>query len=138
MAISKVKLPDNSVQDIMDSRITGVDSSPTSGSSNVVTSGGAYNEIHPAIATTQPSGGFLPNVLYNLGTLTGSKTFSLAMPSSNTIVNHYYWTFTAGSTAPTITWPSGLTWVGTSAPAIEAGGHYEISVLNGIAAYLEA
>ena len=45
MAISKVKLPNNSVQDIHDSRISGVDTSPTSGSENVVTSGGIYNSL---------------------------------------------------------------------------------------------
>ena len=49
-----------------------------------------YDEIHPAVVTTQPSGGFAPNVFYRLGTLTGTVTFSLATPSDNTIVNHYY------------------------------------------------
>ena len=43
MAISKIKLPDNSVQEIRDSRITGVDTTPTSGSTNVITSGGVYD-----------------------------------------------------------------------------------------------
>lgn len=45
MPIKKVKLPDGSVQDINDIRITGVDSSPTSDSGNVVTSGGVYTAI---------------------------------------------------------------------------------------------
>ena len=40
MAIKKVKLPNNTVVDINDARIPGVDSTPTSGSTNVVTSGG--------------------------------------------------------------------------------------------------
>lgn len=96
-----------------------------------------YDEVHPAIVTTQPSGGFVPNVLYNLGTLTGSKTFTLASPSDNTIVNHYYWTFTAGSTAPTITWPSGISWFGGSAPTITAGKHYDVSILDNIAVCME-
>lgn len=96
-----------------------------------------YNEIHPAVITTQPSGGFAPNVLYRLGTLTGSKTFTLASPSDNTIVNHYYWTFTAGSTAPTITWPSGISWFGGSAPTITAGKHYDVSILDNIAVCME-
>ena len=96
-----------------------------------------YDAIHPAVGSSQPAGGFLPNVMYALGTLTGSVTFALAAATSG-IVNHYFWSFTAGSTAPTITWPSGLTWVGGSAPELTAGNHYEISVLDGIAAYLEA
>lgn len=96
-----------------------------------------YSEIHPAIASSQPSGGFLPNVFYNLGTLTGSVTFTLATPTDATIVNHYYWTFETGSTAPTITWPNGITWLGGSAPEISASKHYEISVLNGIGTFME-
>lgn len=45
MAIKKVKLPNNTVVDINDSRISGVDSTPTSGSINVVTSGGVAEAI---------------------------------------------------------------------------------------------
>lgn len=98
---------------------------------------GVYDEVHPAVASSQPQGGFLPNVLYNLGELTGSVTFALATPADNTIVNHYYWTFETGTTAPTITWPSGVSWVGGSAPTINADKHYEISVLNGIGTSME-
>lgn len=52
MSISKVKLPDNSVEDIHDARIPGVDSTPTSGSSNVITSGGVYAAIPDVEALT--------------------------------------------------------------------------------------
>lgn len=45
MAISKVKLPNNSSQELHDYRISGVDSSPSSGSGNVVTSGGVYTSL---------------------------------------------------------------------------------------------
>ena len=91
-----------------------------------------------AVASTQPVGGFLPNVLYNLGTLSSNTTFALASPTDNTIVNHYYWTFETSSSAPTITWPAGITsWLGGSAPAILASKHYEISVLGGVGAYME-
>lgn len=40
MAIKKVKLPNNTVVDINDARIPGIDSSPTANSTNLVTSGG--------------------------------------------------------------------------------------------------
>ena len=90
------------------------------------------------VASTQPSGGMLPNVMYVLGTLSGSTTFTLASGTSG-IVNHYYWTFDTGSTAPTITWPSVITkWVGGSAPTINANKHYEVSVINGVGAITEA
>lgn len=96
-----------------------------------------YNGIHPTIVTTQPQNGFLPNIFYNLGELTGNITFTLATPSDVTIVNHYYWTFETGSTAPTITWPNGITWADGSAPTINSNKHYEISVLNNIGMFLE-
>ena len=48
MAIDKVKLPDNSVEEVRDSRIPGIDSTPTSGSANLVTSGGVYSAIDAA------------------------------------------------------------------------------------------
>lgn len=95
-----------------------------------------YDEIYPAVQSSQPQGGMLPNKLYNLGTLTGNVTFTLAAGTSG-IVNHYYWTFDIGSTAPTITWPSGITWSTGSAPTIATNKHYEISVLNNIAVYME-
>lgn len=95
-----------------------------------------YDEIHPAVATTQPSGGMLPNKLYKLGILSGSVTISLASPTDNTIENEYRFTFTADSTAPTITWPNSVTkWIGNSldngAPKVEASTYYEVSIQDG-------
>lgn len=94
-------------------------------------------EAKTLVESSQPSGGFLPNVFYALGELTGSVTFALAAPTDATTVNHYYWTFETGSTAPTITWPNGITWPGGSAPEISASKHYEISVLNGVGMFME-
>lgn len=45
MAISKVKLPNNTTQEVHDYRITGVDTSPVSGSAKVITSGGVYTAL---------------------------------------------------------------------------------------------
>ena len=95
-----------------------------------------YNEIHPAVGSSQPAGGMLPNVLYNLGTLSGSVTIALAAPSDNAIENEYRFTFTADSTAPTITWPNTVTkWIGNSldngAPKVEASTYYEVSIEDG-------
>lgn len=96
-----------------------------------------YNEVHPLIATTRPSGGFLPNVVYDLGTLTGTVTFALAAATDNNIVNAYHWTFETSSTAPTVSWPANLTWHGGSSPTINASKHYEITVRKGYATCLE-
>ena len=43
--VSKIKLPNNTTVNIKDYRIPGVDTSPTSGSDNIVTSGGVYENI---------------------------------------------------------------------------------------------
>jgi len=99
------------------------------------------NHNHPAYyskvaETSNPSGGFLPDVVYSLGTLTGTITFALATAVTGNI-NHYFWTFDTGGSAPTVTWPAGISWVGGTAPLIAASKHYEVSILDGIAAIME-
>ena len=49
--INKIKLPSGTEYNIKDYRIPGVDSAPTSGSGNVVTSGGVYSAINTAIGS---------------------------------------------------------------------------------------
>ena len=96
------------------------------------------NAIQPPVGTVQPVTGMLPNILYNFGVLEGDTTFLLAPPEDAMIINHYYWMFETGETAPTITFPAEITsWNGGEAPEIEAGHHYEISVLNGIGAFMD-
>ena len=88
------------------------------------------------VETSQPQGGFLPDVIYKLGTLTGSVTFALAAAVTGN-ANHYFIVFETGSAAPTIIWPAGITWASGSAPAPSANKHCEVSIMDGIAAYLE-
>lgn len=95
-----------------------------------------YNEVHPTVASSQPAGGFAPNVVYDIGTITDTVTFALAAASDNTIANPYVWTFETGNTAPNINWPSGLTWLEGAPPDPEASKHYEIMVRNGYASAL--
>lgn len=91
-----------------------------------------------AVASSIPAGGLLPNTLYNVGTLTGTVTINLATPTDNTIANIYHICFETGATAPTITWGSAITsWMGGSAPTINANKHYEVDVLNGVAIAME-
>lgn len=99
------------------------------------------NHVHPQYYSKvaedeQPSGGFLPDVVYKLGTITGAVTFALANPVAGNI-NHYFWTFDTDTTAPTVTWPSGITWADGTGPTVAANKHYEISVLDGIATFAE-
>ena len=94
--------------------------------------------LRTTVETCQPQGGMLPNVMYNLGLLSGDTTFAFASPSDNSIANHYFFTFSTGATAPIITWPAAIgNWFGGSAPTINAFKHYEVSVLDGYALYVE-
>lgn len=86
------------------------------------------------VATSIPAGGLKPNTLYELGTL-GSVTISLAAGVAG-MKNHYYLTFETGATAPTITWPS-LTWADGAEPTLAASKHYEVSILDGYALFVE-
>lgn len=97
-------------------------------------------------ASNIPASGMMPNVLYELGTVIGDVTFSFYQPTQYYddyndfmgFVKHYYWTFeTAGVVPTSVTWPSGITWLGGSAPTLSPNKHYEISVLNNVAVYLE-
>lgn len=90
-------------------------------------------------ASTPPAS-MLPNTVYKYGTLSGNTTFpALATPTEPDIANVYCWTFTTPSTAPTVTWPSGITsWAGGSAPIINASKSYEVSVMDGLATIIEA
>lgn len=85
----------------------------------------------------------LPNILYNLGEVVDESEqeygieFLLA-PGAEGEVNHYYWTFdTPAEDLPTIWWPEGIVWNGGDAPEIAAEKRYEISVLDGVAAFME-
>ena len=97
-----------------------------------------YDDVHPAMAYAQPVGGMLPNVFYDLGVLDGGNvTFSLAAPLDASVVNHYFFVFRTGETAPNVTWPSNIIgWINGGDPELEPMTHYEISIINGYAAFL--
>lgn len=94
-----------------------------------------YNNINPKVVNEQPVDGMLPNVPYDLGTITADTTFVLAEPVDNSILNHYYWIFRTSSEAPQFVWPDSITeWLGNcvnNGPVISANKCYEVSVLNG-------
>lgn len=50
--VTKIKLPDNSVVNIKDNRIPGIDEVPKENSSNIITSGGVYDVIRVKGSTT--------------------------------------------------------------------------------------
>lgn len=133
---------DDSKFEIIDRDIT-IDQTPTSASPNPVSSGGVYTALEGKadkipVASAIPQGGMLPNVLYLLGTISINTTFPLAAATDNTIVNVWTWTFETGATAPQITWPQDIIWNGGEPPVIVGNYHYEISVMDGVASFIEA
>lgn len=81
-----------------------------------------------------------PNKVYNLGTLTGTVTIPAfsSVDANDNEAKVWCFTFSTSTTAPTITWPAGITaWNGGNAPAINASKSYEISVMNGIGVVIE-
>ena len=103
-----------------------------------------YEEVHPAVVSSEPAGGMLPNICYEYGTLSSDTTFALDSTNiDSNIANIYYWIFSTSSTAPTITFPNDITaWVGNclsnGAPVIAASKRYEISVKDGVAFIIES
>lgn len=78
----------------------------------------------------------LPNTLYVFTTRTSNLTLTLTAGETGK-VSEYHFFIVAGSTAPTITWPTGISWNGGSAPTIAASKTYEVSILNNIAVFIE-
>ena len=72
-----------------------------------------------------------PNKVYIFESRTNNLTLTLGTPTSG-IVNEYHMFIYTGETAPVITFPSEISWVG-GAPNIKENKTYEVSILNNIA-----
>ena len=88
------------------------------------------------IPATTSSQELAPNTLYIFAERMADLTLTLGSPITG-IANEYHCFIIVGGTAPTITWPSGISWNGGSAPTIAASKTYEVSILNNVAAYFE-
>ena len=73
-----------------------------------------------------------PDTLYVFAQRSTALSLTLGTPKVGK-ANEYHLFLITGSTAPSISWPSGISWNG-GAPVIAAGMTYEVSILNGIAA----
>jgi hypothetical protein len=119
-------------------------SSPTHTHSQYLTShqdiSGKADKVVYVDASTPPST-MDANKVYQYGTLSGNTTFPAftAVASGDTAVKIWCWTFTTPSTAPTITWPAGITGCsGGDAPTINASKNYEVNVMDGLATIIES
>lgn len=76
-----------------------------------------------------------PNTLYTFESRTNNLTLTLGTPIVGK-ASEYHLFLVAGA-AITVTWPSSISWNGGSAPTITAGNTYEVSILDGVAAFIE-
>ena len=77
-----------------------------------------------------------PNTCYIFENRSNALLLTLGSPIVG-IANEYHFFIVTDTTAPTIIFPTGITWNGGSAPTIAASKTYEISILNNVAAYFE-
>ena len=101
---------------------------------------GKSDKVVVVDASTPPST-LDPNKVYQFGTLTGTVTIPAfsSVSAGDTEAKIWCLTFSTSSTAPTITWPAGITaWSGGSTPTINASKSYEVSVMDGIGVIIEA
>lgn len=88
------------------------------------------------IPNTTASQELAPNTCYIFDNRSSALTLTLGTPIVG-IVNEYHFFIVTDTTAPTITFPTGISWNGGSAPTISASKTYEVSILNNVAAYFE-
>ncbi len=77
-----------------------------------------------------------PNTLYIFTDRTNNLTLTLGEPLTGKVAE-YHCLIIAGATAPTITYPNGITWNGGNPPTIAANYIYELSILESVAAFFE-
>ena len=108
-------------------------------SQDTINSSNKADKIIVVDASTLPST-LDPNKVYSFGTLTGSVTIPAfsSVAAEDTEAKIWCFTFNTSTTAPTITWPAGITaWSGGNAPTINASKSYEVSVMDGIGVIIE-
>ena len=88
------------------------------------------------IPNTTTSQELAPNTCYIFENRSNALLLTLGSPIVG-IANEYHFFIVTDTTAPTIIFPTGITWNGGSAPTIAASKTYEISILNNVAAYFE-
>lgn len=118
--------------------ITAVDSSMSSTSKNPVQNKIIKSYIDsncniPTETATASSKSLTANKYYRWINTPTSITVTLATPSNTSILNNYMFEFTASSSGCTLSVPSTIKWINGTAPSIEAGKTYQISIINNLA-----
>lgn len=113
----------NDLYDIIDDTKTSL----TTSINNTIYNGKLVNTI-----TSVASGGtiYLKGNYFNKLTAAAPDKFTIKFQNPGRGEPEYVLDFTTGTTAPTITMPSGVTWLNGAVPTLEASTHYQLSVLN--------
>lgn len=113
----------NDLYDIIDDTKTSL----TTSINNTIYNGKLVNTI-----TSVASGGtiYLKGNYFNKLTAAAPDKFTIKFQNPGRGEPEYVLDFTTGTTAPTITMPSGVTWLNGTVPTLEASTHYQLSVLN--------
>lgn len=125
--VSQVQMPysinNNDLYDIIDDTKTSL----TTSINNTIYNGKLVNTI-----TSVASGGtiYLKGNYFNKLTAAAPDKFTIKFRNPGRGEPEYVLDFTTGTTAPTITMPSGVTWLNGAVPTLEASTHYQLSVLN--------
>lgn len=107
--------------------IGGTANSLTTQINNTIYNGKLVNTIASVASggTVTLNGNYL-----NKLTVSAPDAFTIKFGSLGKGESEYLFDFTTGTTAPTITMPSGVTWLNGTVPTLEASTHYQLSVLN--------
>lgn len=91
-----------------------------------------YNGKLVNIIASVDSGGSisLKSNYFNKLTAAAPDAFTIKFQKYGRGEPEYIFDFTTGTTTPTITMPSGVTWLNGTVPTLEASTHYQLSVLN--------
>ncbi|MBR2301564.1 MAG: hypothetical protein IKA41_06395, partial [Bacteroidaceae bacterium] len=85
---------------------------------------------------TETTANIMPNVL-NLWDEVTELNNTLAPPTDKTRASEYIIQFTSGAVPTMLTLPDSIKWANGNVPVIVADKIYQISILNGLAVYLE-
>lgn len=77
-----------------------------------------------------------PNTLYIFTARTNNLTLTLGTPVEGK-ASEYHLLILTGESAPSVTWPDGISWNGGDGPTISEEKTYEVSIMENIALFIE-
>lgn len=132
-----INLKADKVSSATSGNLAGLDSTGNLTDSGKKASDFAAKEETIEVASSVSAQELAPNTLYVFESRSAALTLTLGTPITGIANEYHFFLICDDTTAPTVTWPTGITWNGGSAPTIAAAKTYEVSILNDVAAYFE-